>query len=115
MNRRVSFEEIGSVAATFYAGEGVVPGQVVQVSAGETVAGCTDGGRFCGVAVSTSQDGCCGVQVLGFAQVPVSGGVTPGWAKLAADGLGGVRADADGREYLVVSVDTAEGCAVVLL
>ena len=30
-----------------------------------------------------------------------------GWAALSADGSGGVQADADGRSFLVVDVDTS--------
>ena len=116
MRGKVSFEEIGSVAASFYAGEGVKVGQVVQVSGAETVGVCGDGGRFCGVAVSVAGDGVCAVQVRGFVSVAAGADVAPGWMALVADGAGGVRKAAaaeTGLERLVVSA--GDGAAVVLL
>ena len=115
--KKVSFEEIGAVAATFLAGENAKKGQMVTLSAADTVDGCSAGGRFCGLALDVTGDGAACVQVSGFAQVPCSdAGVTPGWVALAADGTGGVKkAASGGREYLVVSTDTAGETAVVLL
>ena len=97
--KKVSFEEIGAVVATFLAGENAKKGQMVGLSAGDTV------------------DGVASVQVSGFARVPCSdAGVTPGWVTLTADGTGGVKkAASGGREYLVVSADADAQTAVVLL
>ena len=103
MKDRVSFEGIGEVMATFYAGEGV-----------KGVAPCAAGERFCGLAVSGS-DGYAGVQVAGFAQMKCGdGAVAAGYVTLTADGSGGVKKVAggdQGQEYLVVSV--GDGCATV--
>ena len=130
MSKRVSFEEIGGVMATFLAGEGVKKGQMVTIAAGSTVGACVEGGAFCGVALDVAEDGAASVQVRGFAQVPVSGeGVAPGWTALTADGLGGLKAagaaagqgqesraaEEESRELLVVCVDEDAGTAVVLL
>ena len=107
MKDRVSFEGIGEVMATFYAGEGVKggDGEVIPCGAGE---------RFCGLAVSGS-DGYAGVQVAGFAQVKCGdGAVAAGYVTLTADGNGGVKkagAGDQGQEYRVVSVD--DGYATV--
>ena len=68
---KVSFEEIGSLLVTFYAAEGVKAGEVVKVSSNGTVAPCDEDDLFCGVAVSC-EDGVAGVQVDGFARVPVT-------------------------------------------
>ena len=100
MKGRVSFEGIGEVMATFYAGEGVKGGQVVKLGGDGEVIPCGAGERFCGLAVSGS-DGYAGVQVAGF-------------VTLTADGNGGVKkagAGDQGQEYLVVSVD--DGYATV--
>ena len=102
--RKVSFEDIGAVTATFLAEEGVVPGQVVKISKNDTVAPCADGDPFCGVALS-NEGGCAAVQLRGFLTVPASG-LTPGRATLAANASGGVKVGAEGGvDALVVSMD----------
>lgn len=115
--KKVSFEEIGAVLATFLAGDNAKKGQMVNLSAADTVDGCSADGKFCGLALDVTGDGVASVQVSGFAQVPCSdSGVTPGWVALAADGTGGVKkAAGEGREYLVVSADADAQTAVVLL
>ncbi len=105
---KVSFEGIGAVTATFYAGEGVEAGQVVKLSADATVAGCAAGERFCGVAGAV-REGCAPVQVAGLAQVKCEDKtVAAGYVSLTADGKGGVKKAGTGdkgQEYLVVAVD----------
>lgn len=109
----VSFHGIGQVCATFL-GSGT-EGQVVKMTDRDTVAPCSDGNSFCGVAMCVKDDACA-VQVAGFVTVPYSSTEpTPGYAKLSADGTGGVKTDEGGREYLVVSVDTAAKSATILL
>ncbi|MCI2106211.1 MAG: hypothetical protein LKK00_05760 [Intestinimonas sp.] len=118
MSKRISFEEIGSITATFFAASGVKAGQVVKVSGNGTAAPCADGDKFCGVALSVSSDGFTGVQVGGFTTLPAeNGGIVPGWAELCADGSGGVKTAASGagREYLVVSTDAAAGTVTICL
>ena len=117
---QISYEDIGAVTATFAVSGEVKGGQVVKVSASRTVAPCTAGDKFCGVALEPRAGGAA-VQVKGFVTVSCTGTLTPGWALLAADGKGGVQAaaagsdDADpvGVEVLVVSADT--GSAVLCL
>ena len=43
MKNKVSFEGIGEVVATFYAGEGVKAGQVVKIGGDSSVAPCAAG------------------------------------------------------------------------
>ena len=113
MKDQVSFEGIGQVAATFYADDGVKAGHVVKLSADSTVAPCTEGEKFFGVAITDAKDGCAGVQAAGFAVVPCAGGVTAGYVSLAADGNGGVKkADSAGTEYLVVA-DNGDGTITI--
>ena len=111
--KKISFEDIGAVVATFAAEEGL-GGQVVKVTGNGQVNACADGDAFCGVALE-GRGGIAGVQVKGFAQVKTTGEVALGWTKLAADGAGGVKADAAGREYLVVEADNTAGMATICL
>ena len=99
---------------TFACEEGVTAGQVVKVTADGTVGPCTDGEKFCGVALS-AQDGYAAVQLGGLVEVALSGGeIQPGWVKLSAGTDGGVKQDdSAGREYLVVQAET-DGAVVRL-
>ena len=63
--KKVSFEEIGAVVATFLAGENAKKGQMVGLSAADTVDGCTADGKFCGLALDVTGDGVASVQVSG--------------------------------------------------
>ena len=109
----VSFHGIGQVCATFL-GAGT-EGQVVKMSSAATVAPCAADDSFCGLAVCAKDDACA-VQVAGFVTVPYSGTApSVGFAKLAADGDGGVKTAENGREYLVVSTDTTAETATILL
>lgn len=110
--QKISFEGIGSVVATFTAGEGVKVGAVVKISGSGAVSACVAGDRFCGAALAL-RDGCAAVQVGGLATLAASGAVALGWVKLSADGAGGVKPDTGGGEFLVVATDTGAGTAVV--
>ena len=107
MSNQISFEGIGEVVATFACGEDVAAGQVVKVTEDGTVGTCSANDKFCGVALS-AEDGYAAVQLAGLVKVPVAdSSVTLGWVKLAADGSGGVKKDdTNGREHLVVRVET---------
>ena len=112
--KRVSFDGIGQVLATFEAEEGVKAGQTVEMSGDGTVKLCANGKRPAGVAVAV-RDGCAAVQVRGFVTVKAAG-VTAGWVKLSADGSGGMKVDESmGVEHLVAEADDAAGTIVVLL
>ena len=104
---KISFEGIGEVAATFACEAGVQAGQVVGLTGDGTVGPCESGGRICGVALS-SEDGYAAVQIGGLCRVARTGEeVTPGFAKLSADGAGGMKQDAaGGTEYLVLWVES---------
>ena len=111
---KISFDDIGNVMATFYASEGVEAGQVVKVTANGTVGPCAQGEAFCGVAGQV-RCGAVAVQVGGFMQIGITGEIGLGRVKLAADGKGGVQADDNGVEALVVQVEQALGKAVICL
>ena len=109
----VSFHGIGQVCATFL-GSGT-EGQVVKMTDRDTVAPCSDGNSFCGVAMCVKDDACC-VQVAGLVTIPYSSTVpSVGYTKLSANGTGGVKTDEAGREYLVVSADTTAKNVTILL
>ena len=112
---KVSFDGIGEVAATFYADETVVPGQVVKVGGDSAVTACGDGDVFCGVALSNER-GCAGVQVRGFLTLPWEG-IAPaaGPAILAADGKGGVKTAESGVACTVIHADGAAKTIVGLI
>ncbi len=111
---KVSFEEIGAMTATFYAESSVVAQRPVKMTGDGTVGACSEGDRFCGVALS-NEKGFAGVQVRGFIMLPYTGTLTVGFCHLAANGTGGVTGNANGGSYLVVSVDAAAGTAVICL
>ena len=72
MSSKISFEGIGEVVATFACGEGVIAGQVVKVTEDGTVGPCTDGEKFCGVALS-AENGYAAVQLGGLVKVAAIG------------------------------------------
>lgn len=114
---KVSFEGIGEMVATFYAGTGVAAGKVVKMGSTEaTVAACDAGDRFLGVAVNVA-GGYAGVQMKGFTKVACNdSNVTVGYVNLAADANGGVKKVSEGgEEHLVVARDTAANTAVIIL
>ncbi len=101
---KISYDGIGYLAVTVPAGTCGAGKACVMNAAGQADA-CTSGGRFMGVCDEV-KNGLAAVQVNGFAKLPYSGTVpTMGFAKLAADGKGGVSVNSDGQEYLVVAVD----------
>ena len=92
----------------------------MKVSANGTVAKCTAGNGFCGVVRAIAHDGkACTVQLGGLAEVKYSGTAPAvGYAELVANGTGGVSKPGDnqsGSAYLVLSVDSAAGKAVIKL
>jgi len=109
----VSFDGIGETVATFEAASGVKAGDPVKASAAGKVAKCAEGERFCGVSLYVSGDGHAAVRLRGHHTASYTG-TAPGigYARLAADGEGGVKVDAGtngvytGAEYLVTEVDT---------
>ena len=115
----ISYEGIGEWCATFVCGA-VSEGDIVKVSTNRTVGKCTAGDGFCGVVRAVAHDGkACTVQLGGLASVKYSGTAPAvGYAELVADGSGGVSKPGEnqsGSSYLVLSVDSAAGKAVIKL
>lgn len=103
----VSFNGFGEKVLTFLSEEKITAGYPVKVADSCIVAACEEGDSFCGIALESDGEYTC-VQLSGAVTLPYSGEDAPeaGYVFLSADGDGGVAADEDGREYLVLSVDT---------
>ena len=111
----ISFEGVGQVCATFLGG-GLAEGQVVKMAGNGTVDACKADDLFCGVALCCKDDACT-VQVGGFVTVAYSGTAPAvGWAELAADGKGGVKAaSGSGVRCLTADVDTTAKTVTIML
>ena len=104
----VSFEGIGERAVTFETVNDVNAGAPVKMSANGKVALCGTGERMCGIALYVAEDGCASVQLGGYVNVSYTGTAPAvGYARMIADGNGGVKVDSEatGGEYLVTDVD----------
>ena len=115
MKTNISFESIGQEFVTFRAGTGVAAGVPCKVSANGTVAAATSG-DFMGVTRSAAKGGVVAVQIRGFVTLKYSGTApTVGYSTLAASTGGKVKVDESAMSRLVVSVDTDNTTACVLL
>ena len=112
-----SLEGIGQVLATLKVADGTAEGTVVTVTAEDTVGKAAENGKFCGVLVRDEGDGVGAVQLEGIVTVSYSDTAPAvGYSMLAGDGKGGVKTvTSGGISYLVLSVDTASGTAVIKL
>ena len=102
-----SYEGIGQVVATFMAEEPVVEGQIVKITATESVGACAAVDAFCGKVKVAARDGKgCAVALRGMVTASYSGN-TPnlGWCEMASDGNGGVSYKSGARSYLVVDLN----------
>ncbi|MBE6948506.1 MAG: hypothetical protein E7456_01545 [Ruminococcaceae bacterium] len=103
----ISFGGIGEMCVTLMAASGVTKGKPVKMSTNGTVAACSDGDRFVGVAVDVSDDGYAIVQLKGYTTMGYTGTApTVGYNVLAANAAGGVKGANAGNECLVLEVDT---------
>ena len=110
----VSFNGIGDALVTFLTSN-ATRGSVVKVSAAGTVALCSAGDAFDGVAVFVD-GGYAGVRLGGFVTVKYSGTAPAvGRAILVADGSAGVKTAESGGTYLVVDRDTTAKTVTIKL
>lgn len=111
---KVCFNGFQENATSFEVSGTVSPGDPVKISGNGTVAASADTEAFCGVALGV-RDGIAVVQLGGYVKVPYTGSVSTGFQKLSAAGEGKVKADENGREFLVIDVDsTAQNCGLLL-
>ena len=104
---KVSFEGIGEQVISFEAASGTQKNEFVKISANNKVANCSADDVFAGYCINT-EAGFADVKTHGYIEVPYTGTTAPtvGFATLTAAGSGKVQADEDGREYLVIKVDS---------
>ena len=104
---KVSFEGAGEQVLSFMKASGVEKGSLVKLSANATVAKCAAGDNFAGVCIK-ADDSFADVKTAGYVELGYTGTAPAvGYAKLTADGDGKVKTADTGREYLVISVDSA--------
>lgn len=100
----VSFGGFNENTATFKATEDIAKNSFVRMSESNTVAACTGGEAFIGIA-RECDGGYAGVQLSGTVKAAYSGSAPAvGYTKLSGDG-DKVNVSDSGREYLVVAVD----------
>lgn len=111
----ISMKGYGENTVTFKAQGLVCPAHTVKMTDNLTVAPCEAGDTFSGVAVNIRDEYAC-VQLCGHAELDYTGAAPcVGYCTLVADGKGGVSVGENGREYLVVSVDTEKSKAEIIL
>ena len=110
---KISFDGIGEKVATFI-NNGAEAGEPVKVSANGTVSPCSEGDVIDGICLT--DEAYAPVVIGGFVTVAYSGTApSAGHATLSADGDGGVAADEDGVDYLIVNVDSTNGTVTIKL
>ena len=112
----ISYEGIGQCAATFE-NDGVAVGQMAKISGDAKAAPCANGDAFAGMVLSVSRDeAACSMALNGIVTVAYSGTAPAvGWQGLSADGNGGVKTAASGKQYLVIQRnETAKTVTFVL-
>ena len=81
-----------------------VAGVPVKVTSEGKVSPCAEGDKICGVAVNV-REGYVSVQITGFVELPCEGSIEAGYQTVAAAKNGAVKADASGREVLVLKAE----------
>lgn len=102
MQNVVTFKKTGTIAE----------GDFVKMSSNDTVAKCSDGDNFVGIAVNVNGD-LAAVQITGFAEVEVAEAVGTGVKLLSVDDAGKLEITETGRSCLVVNNNTTLGTAVI--
>ena len=101
----IGFNGFYDNTVTFEADSTVEKGTLLKLIDDNTVSACTDGDKVVGVCVNV-REGYAAVKLCGYTEIPVEGAVNVGYQTLSAASANAFKADANGREYLVVSADT---------
>lgn len=110
----VSIKGYKANAVTLIAAQGLAKGDLVKISANNTAAACAAGNVPCGLCLSTDGSYAC-VQLEGYMKIKYTGTAPAlGNAIITADGNGGIKTAATGKNVLVVSVDTASTTAEII-
>lgn len=99
--KKISYDGIGAVVATFNVESSVETGTVVKLSAGSTVAEPEAGDSFIGVVFDCDSP-LAAVQLRGFVTLTCTGVLGLGQVSLLADGNGGVQEGSGGVSCIVV-------------
>ncbi len=110
----ISFQGYNEQTATFKISGTVAANSFVKLSSSGTVQACATGDIPVGRAISV-RGTLAAVQLGGYIKTSYSG-TAPivGYATLSVDANGGLAADVDGRQLLVVEVDTTAGTLGIL-
>lgn len=107
----IGFDGAGSLDITFASElDSTLEGKAAKVSANKKVVVPADDDVIHGKIIKVGKDGASTVQIKGYVEFEYSTSTVPtaGYCKLVADASGGVKVDStNGREYLVLSIDTA--------
>lgn len=111
----VSLNGFNSKNATFISSS-VSKGDLVSMSANNTVSAAAANAVFCGVCID-SRDGYATVQLCGYCKIPYTGTAPAvGYASLVSDGAGAAKtASSGGRSVLVTDVDTTAKTIGIIL
>ena len=108
----VSFDGYNANTITFEAASGVTVGLPVMISANGKVSNATS--TFCGVCKSL-KNGYAAVQLDGYVRLPYTGSIAVGYKQLVVDD-GEIKVDTtNGREHLVIDVDSTTNTAGIIL
>ena len=111
---RISLEGFDEKIATFETTSTSAEGKPVAMSSNGRVQTVTSG-AFCGICRCV-REGYAAVQLGGYVRVGYTGELSVGYQKLAATTGGKVTVDTtNGREYLVVDVNSTAGIAGIIL
>ncbi len=109
----VSFGGFHNETATFRTENEIATGAPVKITDNGTVSACADGDIFCGI-LANGDGKYAAVQIYGEVTAKFSGSAPAlGYTELVAS-ADGVKAGS-GREYLVLSVDEADGTVTFLM
>lgn len=113
---KVSFNGFNETVATFETATEIAQGKLVKMSANGKVAVCVADDAFIGVVIKGESDAA-SVQLGGYARLTYSGTSAPsvGYNKFSSDANGNLTVDTDGKEYLVIDVDTVAKTAGIML
>lgn len=113
---KVSFNGFNETVATFETETEIAQGKLVKMSANGTVEACVADDAFIGVTVKSESDAA-SVQLKGYAKLTYSGTSAPsvGYNKFSSDANGNLTVDTDGKEYLVIDVDTTAKTVGIML
>ena len=87
---------------------------VVSVNKNDTCRIAEENDAFLGVMVN-NRNHIAAVQVKGYTEVKFSDEISLGVTRVCCDGLGGIKADNNGREVIVLSLNTENNTAAIIM